>query len=288
VRDITVSSGGMAWYSFSTDTVAGAPVGSTLSVAFRFVGDNGHGVIDSLFVEDIPVTTYDLAINVNDTTMGSVSGAGTYLEGTTVTVTATPNPGYRFVQWDDGVTTATRQIILRDNNVTLIAYFEPVPQYTVTVNAVMDNGSHYDGLDEMVHGAGTYMDGDTVTLEGEVHGCSIGLSYWLTAEGNTLYDNPYTFVIHSDVTLTAVFAISGGIGDVEGGVFHLYPNPASTTVTVEADRPATVTLLDVSGRESGKWRVGSGKTTLDISGLPRGVYFVRFDGSGAVKKLIVK
>jgi hypothetical protein len=47
-------------------------------------------------------------------------------------------------------------------------------------------------------------------------------------------------------------------------------------------------LLDVSGRESGKWRVGSGKTILDISGLPRGVYFVRFDGSGAVKKLIVK
>jgi hypothetical protein len=179
--------------------------------------------------------------------------------------------------------------VLREVSVTATAPLAPDTVWrTVTVNAVMDNGSHYDGLDEMVHGAGTYVDGSTVTLEGEVHGCSIGLSYWLTAEGDTLYDNPYTFVIHSDVTLTAVFAISGGIGDVEGGVFHLYPNPASTTVTVETERPATITLMDVSGRESGKWRAGSGETTIDISRLPKGVYFVRLDGSGAVRKLIVK
>ena len=288
VRVITVSAGGMAWYSFSTDTIAGAPTSGTFTVAFRFNGEHGSGIIDSLFVEDIPVTTYDLAIGVNDTTMGSVSGAGTYVEGTTVTVTATPNPGYRFVVWSDSVTSATRQITLRNSDISLTAYFEPVPQYTVTVNAVMNNGSQQDGLDEMVHGAGTYMDGDTVTLEGEVHGCATSFVYWITTEGDTLVDNPYTFIIHSDVTLTAVFAIFGGIGDVEGGVFHLYPNPASTTVTVEADKPAEVAILDVSGRQVMHTTVGAGTTTVDISRLAQGVYFVRFNGHGAVRKLVVR
>ena len=158
---------------------------------------------------------------------------------------------------------------------------------TVTVNAVMDVG-HYDGLDEMVHGAGTYADGSTVTLEGEVHGGSIGLFYWLTPEGDTIYNNPYTFVIHSDVILTAVFVISGGIGEVDGTTFTLYPNPASMTVTVETDQPSTLTLTDATGRECGRWTVAVGKTTLDISTLPVGVYFVHPVGSSIIRKLIVR
>lgn len=158
---------------------------------------------------------------------------------------------------------------------------------TVTVNAVMDVG-HYDGLDEMVHGAGTYADGSTVTLEGEVHGGSIGLFYWLTPEGDTIYNNPYTFVIHSDVILTAVFVISGGIGEVDGTTFTLYPNPASMTVTVETEQPSTLTLTDATGRACGQWKVENGKTTLDISPLSAGVYFVRLSTSPTIRKLIIR
>lgn len=285
VREITVSSGGMAWYSFSTDTVAGAPTSGTFTVAFRFTGE-GQGLIDSLTVTANPVTEYTLTLSVNDTTMGSVSGAGTYVEGTTVTVTATPNPGYRFVMWSDSVTSATRQIALRDNNVTLTAYFEPVPQYTVTVNAVMDNGSQQDGLDEMVHGAGTYMDGDTVTLEGEEHGCATSFVYWITTEGDTLFDNPYTFIIHSDVTLTAVFAIFGGIDDVEGTTFTLHPNPAHDEVTVSVSQPSTLTVLDMAGRVVIPATPVTSELRIPTSEFPAGVYFVRI-GEG-VKKLIVR
>jgi hypothetical protein len=159
--------------------------------------------------------------------------------------------------------------------------------YTVTVNAVMDVG-HYDGLDEMVHGAGTYADGSTVTLEGDVHGGSYGLFYWLTAEGDTIYDNPYTFVIHSDVTLTAVFVISGGIDGVDETAFTLYPNPASTTVTVETDQPSTLTLMDVTGLKVADFEIQNSKFEIDISTLPAGIYFVRLSTSPAVKKLIIR
>ena len=179
--------------------------------------------------------------------------------------------------------------VLREVSVTATAPLAPdTVWHTVMVNAVMNDGSHYDGLNEMVHGAGTYADGSTVTLEGEVHGGSIGLFYWLTPEGDTIYNNPYTFIINSDVILTAVFVISGGIGEVDGTTFTLYPNPASMTVTVETDHPSTLTLTDATGRECGRWKVEIGKNTIDISSLPAGVYFVRLAGTNNVRKLIIK
>lgn len=53
-------------------------------------------------------------ININvvsaNPTMGSVSGSGNYIEGATVTISATANSGYKFTQWQDGNTQNPRQI----------------------------------------------------------------------------------------------------------------------------------------------------------------------------------
>lgn len=47
---------------------------------------------------------------------GTVSGAGTYDVGTSVTVKATPNSGYRFVKWSDGNTSATRTVTIANGS----------------------------------------------------------------------------------------------------------------------------------------------------------------------------
>ena len=60
------------------------------------------------------------------------------------------------------------------------------------------------------------------------------------------------------------------------------------TVTVETDQPSMLTLTDVTGRECGRWKVENGKTTLDISPLPAGVYFVRLSTSPTIRKLIIR
>ena len=39
--------------------------------------------------------------------MGSVTGGGTYVQGASVTLTATANEGYHFVSWSNGRTTAS-------------------------------------------------------------------------------------------------------------------------------------------------------------------------------------
>ena len=66
---------------------------------------------------------YTITLNVNDDTMGSVSGGGQFEEGTEVTITATPKAECDFVQWSDGDTHATRTIVVTES-ITLTAEFE--------------------------------------------------------------------------------------------------------------------------------------------------------------------
>lgn len=66
---------------------------------------------------------------------------GTY--GETITVTATPNEGYRFVKWDDGVTTASRTITVT-GNATYTAYFEIDKINNIFVNEVKPKAIYFD------------------------------------------------------------------------------------------------------------------------------------------------
>ena len=84
---------------------------------------------------------------------------------------------------------------------------------------------------------------------------------------------------------------STGIADVYGADIKLFPNPASTTVTLAGiEGNASVVLVDLNGREAGKWNVSDGTLTIDLDGMPRGAYFVRIVGekSTAIRKLIVQ
>ena len=50
-----------------------------------------------------PVTPkYTINVTANDNTMGTVTGGGVYDSASTITITATPNEGYVFVNWNDG------------------------------------------------------------------------------------------------------------------------------------------------------------------------------------------
>ena len=66
---------------------------------------------------------YTITVTSNDATMGTVTGGGTYEEGTTVTIAAIPNTDYKFVKWQDGVTEASRSIIVSKDE-TYTATFE--------------------------------------------------------------------------------------------------------------------------------------------------------------------
>ena len=60
--------------------------------------DNGYGSLNNPFVLNF-VTTHNITVSADPTVGGTVLGAGTYVQGTTATLVATPNEGYTFINW---------------------------------------------------------------------------------------------------------------------------------------------------------------------------------------------
>ena len=67
---------------------------------------------DSTFVANFEANIYTITVLSNNDAYGMVSGGGTYEEGSTATISATPYQGYRFVSWNDGNTDNPRTIIV--------------------------------------------------------------------------------------------------------------------------------------------------------------------------------
>ena len=74
---------------------------------------------DSGNVEQITINT-----SVNNDSMGSITGAGTYNKGESVTLTAVASEGYKFLSWGDGVTDNPRTVIAEEDQVIYSAIFQ--------------------------------------------------------------------------------------------------------------------------------------------------------------------
>ncbi|HSI89626.1 MAG TPA: T9SS type A sorting domain-containing protein [Adhaeribacter sp.] len=81
--------------------------------------------------------------------------------------------------------------------------------------------------------------------------------------------------------------------------FSVFPNPATETATIqffsEKNTGATLSITNLTGQEvkrleRERWAAGSGSLTIDVSGLPKGIYLVRLETGGqvAVRRLLVQ
>ncbi len=145
-------------------------------------------------LEEIVANVYTLTTNVVGE--GTIEGnEGSYIEGTTATLTASPADHYDFVNWTGDVTSTDNPLTITVNSdMTITANFQEHTKYTITAHAA-DNTMGY------VTGGKAYYAGETVTLKAIAK-----TGYYFTgwSDGNT--DNPHTFTATEDVTLQANFA----------------------------------------------------------------------------------
>ena len=190
---------------------------------------------------------FTLSVVSADATRGSVTGGGTYLQGTVLLLTATPLTGYHFSQWSDGSTQNPRYYTLNGND-TLTASFVP-NQYALTVECNSGQG--------VVSGGGNYDYNTTHSISATP---AVGYHFTQWSDGNT--DNPRTVTLTQDTTFTALFAINvytltvtaGEHGTVSGGGDYEHGTEATLTATADegyhfsqwsdgsTDNPYTITL----------------------------------------------
>ena len=87
----------------------------------------------------------------------------------------------------------------------------------------------------------------------------------------------------------AEFKIYSGDYDVEENsvaTFALYPNPATSSISIVAENTAEVQIMDMAGRMVKSVNAVEGVNSIDVADLRSGVYFVRMNG--AVVKFVKK
>jgi hypothetical protein len=161
---------------------------------------NGGGLIAAF------TCAYTIATSSAPSGGGSTTGGGTVYCGSDVTVTATPNPCYNFLEWtENGVSVSTSQnyTFTAVTNTTLVANFTPV------ISVVIDTGSSpVEG--GIASGGGSVTCGSSVTVSAAPNE---GYSFVNWTEGGTAVSasSNYTFTATSDGTLVANFLCSSSI-----------------------------------------------------------------------------
>ena len=164
----------------------------------------------------IPPTTYTVTISNDGNGSGTASPSAAVV-GTEITLTATPNTGYRFKEWEiisGGVTITNNKFTMPDGNVEVKAIFEkdapPAPtEYTVTVTS-----------------------GGNGTASASHAKAVVGTEITLTATPNTGYRFKEWEIISGGVTITNnKFTMPDGNVEVKA-IFEKDAPPAPTEYTV--------------------------------------------------------
>ena len=157
-------------------------------------------------VANFQILTFSVTANANPTEGGSVSiqeenETGIYNYGTVLTITATPNEGFHFMQWNDGVTDVQRT-------------------YTVNADAHFTAYFGHDGVDEFVisatsnpvtagtiEGNGVYEENAEVTITATAN-TGYTFANWTEGQDTVSTDATYSFTVTANRSLVANFTIN--------------------------------------------------------------------------------
>lgn len=181
----------------------------------RTIDDTITGV-EVVFEEGTPTTTYTASASANPSGWGTVkvgsAAAGStstltnITAGSTVTVVATPETGYRFVSWSDGG--AQTHDVTVNSDINLTATFEQVPVASVTITLVAHNGWGQVRFENETPTTGTVLKivpaGTSVKIEAIQTGYP-GYVFWRTPSGDSYGNRVRTITPTTDVTYTAFF-----------------------------------------------------------------------------------
>ena len=181
-----------------------------------FIPNQILGTLSDPYVFSFLGTVFEITINIIPEDGGSAYGSGMYLLGDPCSISAMPNPGYRFAEWiENGTTISTETEIsfVVEENRDITAVFER-DGYTIDAEADPAEGG-------TISGTGFYDTGTVCTLTAIEN---LGYSFINWTEGQTVVseDPTISFNVESNRRLVAhfehiVYHIHLEINPEEGG-----------------------------------------------------------------------
>jgi hypothetical protein len=190
-------------YAFVNWTENGVEVSASAVYPFTVNADRS-------LVANFVRITYTVTTSASPVAGGTTSGGGTVNSGDSVTVQASANAGYNFVNWTEGgavVSSSASYTFTVDANRLLVANFTPT--YTISTSASPVAGG-------TTSGGGTVNNGDSVTVQASPNA---GYNFVNWTEGGAVVSSSasYTFTVSEDRLLVAHFTLVGDL-DNNGAV----------------------------------------------------------------------
>ena len=231
-QSCTVTAAANASYSFVNWTENGNVVSTNRN--YTFTVTSNRTLVANFQAQP---QNYNITVSANPTNGGTVTGGGSYQQGQSCTVNATPATGYNFVRWTENgqqVSTNASYTFTVTGNRTLVAQFQ-LQSFSITASADPNNGG-------TVTGGGTYNYGQSCTLSATP---ATGYTFvnW-TKNGQQVSTNAsYTFNVTSSGAYVAHFQIQSynveviakpaNGGTVTGG--GTYTHGQNCTITATAN-----------------------------------------------------
>ena len=146
---------------------------------------------DTTFTAEFAKNTYSITTEVNNSEWGTTAGDGAALYQEQLQISATPNYGYHFVQWNDGNTENPRSVVLTQDTTFTVTFAKNVYSITKVANSTQGAVSGTSQAEYL----------DYVTLNAVPN---YGYHFVKWSDGVT--DNPRTIVLTQDTTFIAEFA----------------------------------------------------------------------------------
>jgi hypothetical protein len=232
---------------------------------------------------------YTVTAASNLTNGGYTTGGGAFLAGSQVTLDATPNTGWVFVNWTEFGSQVSKDAtcdITVDSDRSLTANF--VKQFSVSLSSYPANAGY-------TAGANTYPSGEMITLRAFPNNGWV-FSKW-TENGRTVSTSEtYSAYIDNNRNLVANFVSLVGRQFYQPPSFKIYPNPTDGQLIIENSTHsqaliAEISLVNAAGeciyRNNENF---SDKMVIDIAGSNPGIYNLRIlltDGKFTNYKIIL-
>jgi hypothetical protein len=229
-QSCTVTAAANASYSFVNWTENGNVVSTNRN--YTFTVTSNRTLVANFQAQP---QNYNITVSANPTNGGTVTGGGSYQQGQSCTVNATPATGYNFVRWTENgqqVSTNASYTFTVTGNRTLVAQFQ-LQSFSITASADPNNGG-------TVTGGGTYNYGQSCTLSATPATGYIFVNW--TKNGQQVSTNAsYTFNVTSSGAYVAHFQIQSyniavvakpaNGGTVTGGGTYTYGQNCTITAT---------------------------------------------------------